>query len=253
MSTLPTLWHFRISHYNEKVRWALDWKRIPHHRRAVVPGPHVPVIWWLTGQKKVPALRLDGTMITDSTQIIAALETYQPDPPLYPSSEGERARALALEEFCDEELGPHVRRVFFYYTLQDPAVATETLAVGESALTRRVYRLAFPIVRAVMRSDLGIDDARSAASRAQVERAMDRIAAEIQPTGYLVGERFSVADLTAAAMLGALARAPEFPYSLPPLVPALADWRATLTDHPALRWAQDMFRRHRGTSAEVHS
>jgi len=22
----PVLWHFPISHYNEKARWALDWK-----------------------------------------------------------------------------------------------------------------------------------------------------------------------------------------------------------------------------------
>ena len=34
---LPVLWHFRISHFNEKARWALDWKRVPHVRRAVLP------------------------------------------------------------------------------------------------------------------------------------------------------------------------------------------------------------------------
>ena len=34
MSGPPVLWHFPISHYNEKARWALDWKRIPHVRRG---------------------------------------------------------------------------------------------------------------------------------------------------------------------------------------------------------------------------
>jgi len=35
MTGPPVLWHFPISHYNEKARWALDWKGIPHLRRAL--------------------------------------------------------------------------------------------------------------------------------------------------------------------------------------------------------------------------
>ncbi len=251
MTALPTLWHFRVSHYNEKVRWALDWKRIPHRRRAVLPGPHVPVIWWLTGQKQVPALRLGDTTITDSTRIIAAIEVHRAEPPLYPEASAERDRALALEDFFDEELGPHLRRVFFYHTLQHADVATNTLAVGEPASTRRLYRAAFPLVRMVMRLDMGIDAERSEESRVRVEAAMDRLSRELQPSGYLVGDRFSVADLTAAALLGALAGAPEFPYALPPLVPGLAAWRANLAGHPALEWTRDMYRRHRGASCAV--
>ena len=45
----PLLWHFPISHYNEKARWALDWKRIPHERRALAMG-YVPRAPWATGQ-----------------------------------------------------------------------------------------------------------------------------------------------------------------------------------------------------------
>jgi hypothetical protein len=30
----PVLWHLEISHYNEKVRWALDYKGVAHVRRA---------------------------------------------------------------------------------------------------------------------------------------------------------------------------------------------------------------------------
>jgi glutathione S-transferase len=253
MSELPTLWHFRISHFNEKVRWGLDWKRLPHRRRAVLPGPHIPVIWWHTGQKQVPVLRLDGTTIVDSTRILAALEIHAPEPPLYPSAPAARTRALALEEYFDEELGPHIRRAFFHEVLQDAPVALATLTVDEPWLTRRLYGLAFPLVRTVMRADMGIDAARSAESRACVEAALDRVAAELQPSGYLVGDRFSVADRTAAALLAPLVRAPEFPYALPPLVPALAAWRARLATHPAFEWAEAMYHRHRGVSAEVHS
>ena len=54
----PRLWHFRVSHYNEKVRrWALDYKRWPHTRQTLIPGFHVPVVRWLSGQNQLPILR----------------------------------------------------------------------------------------------------------------------------------------------------------------------------------------------------
>ena len=34
----PVLWHLEVSHYNEKARWALDYKRVRHVRRAVTPA-----------------------------------------------------------------------------------------------------------------------------------------------------------------------------------------------------------------------
>ena len=40
MTTVPpVLWQFRFSHFNEKARWALDWKGIPHVRRALLVTP----------------------------------------------------------------------------------------------------------------------------------------------------------------------------------------------------------------------
>ena len=56
-------------------------------------------------------LELDGRCIGDSTSIIAGLEERYPEPALYPADPGERRRALELEEFFDEELGPYIRRL----------------------------------------------------------------------------------------------------------------------------------------------
>ena len=39
----PVLWHIPVSHYNEKVRWALAYKGIEHERRAPPPGAHIPL------------------------------------------------------------------------------------------------------------------------------------------------------------------------------------------------------------------
>jgi len=102
----PVLWQFTASHYNEKARWALDWKGVAHVRRSLLPGPHALKIRRMTGQTAVPVLVLDGRAIHDSTRIIEALEQAYPDPPLYPREPAERRRALDLEEFFDVELGP---------------------------------------------------------------------------------------------------------------------------------------------------
>src|SRR6266480_584462 len=78
---LPVLWHLKVSHYNEKARWALDYKGIPHIRRAAMPGLHRRTARRLSGGRTFPILVLDGTAVGDSTQIIAALEDRYPERP----------------------------------------------------------------------------------------------------------------------------------------------------------------------------
>jgi glutathione S-transferase len=88
--------------------------------------------------------------------------------------------------------------------------------------------------------------------RTKVRAALDRLEAELQPSGYLVGERFTVADLTGAALFSVLAQPPEFPY--PPAGPmpeSLAAYRASLAGRAGFQWVLEMYRRHRGTSAEI--
>jgi glutathione S-transferase len=247
----PVLWQFKYSHYNEKVRWALDYKQIPHLRRSLLPGPHVPRVWWMTGQKAVPVLVLDGKAIADSTRIIEALEGWRPDPALYPGSDEARARALALEEFFDEELGPHLRRTWFYEVMPDADFTVAQIAVGWGPTTQRIYRACYPVVSAVMRADMRIDAVGAALGRDKVQAALDRISAELQPSGYLVGERFSVADLTAAALLSPVLMPAEFPYPLLTQLPeSAARYRAALATHPAFEWAAGIYRTHRGRSME---
>jgi len=248
----PILWQFKYSHYNEKVRWALDFKRLPHRRRSLLPGPHAVRVLWMTGQKSVPVLVLNGKAIADSTRIIEALEALQPAPPLYPADPRERERALALEEFFDEELGPQIRRAWFFQLLPHADYTAAQLAVGWSARTQRVYRMFYPVLRRIMTMDMQIDAAGAEVGRAKIHAALDRIQTERQARDYLVGDRFTVADLTAAGLLAPIVMPPEFAYpTLRPLPASAEQFRAAFARHPSFEWAADMFRRHRGTSMEV--
>ena len=93
----PLLWHIPLSHFSEKVRWTLDYKRIPH-RRQVLGANYLIRAWRATGHGTLPILFLHGRAIGDSTHIIAELERLHPEPPLYPHDEAARQRALARRQ-----------------------------------------------------------------------------------------------------------------------------------------------------------
>jgi glutathione S-transferase len=248
----PLLWHIPISHFNEKARWALDYKRVAHHRQ-VLGANYLIRAWRATGRGTLPILFLDGRAIGDSTHIIAVLEERYPEPPLYPGDAAARQRALALEDYFDEQLGPALRAAIVTPLFRhDPDVALRVLTTG---MPEKAYQTLRPLARifpAYYRFRHKIRDAKLDADRATVNSALDRIEQERQGRAYLVGDSFTVADLTAAAMLGALVQPPEIQYPLRvELPPYLQDYRAAFLLHPATQWAASIYRLHRGGSAAV--
>ena len=89
-------------------------------------------------------------------------------------------------------------------------------------------------------------------ARTKILTAMDRLEAEVGPSGYLVGDAFSVADLTAAALTTPLVRPPERQH-LPPIAypEPLKSFADEIAARPVGLWVLDIYRRHRGVSAEV--
>jgi len=248
----PVLWHFAISHFTEKARWALDYKGIAHERRMLFLD--YPLRCGLrTGQLRLPVYFDSGKTVIGSAAILEHLEQRHPDPALYPEDPSEHARARDLESYFDEELGPHIRAVVVDLLFQHaPQATAEVFGMTQTEMQQSLVRGLFPIFRRfyVWRHDMAGD--RVALGWKQVDRALDRLESEIGPSGYLVGDRFSSADLTAAALFYPLAMPPEYPYTFPPVY---ADAIARLLDRvegrPAQAWVRDIYRRHRGTSAAV--
>ena len=143
--TYPVLWHIKVSNYNEKARWALDYKHVAHRRRDPMPGAHMLIALALTRRAATfPVLRIDGRAIGDSTRIIAALEERFPDPPLYPTDPAEHRRALDLEEFFDRNLGHDVRRVVFWELLREPQFMRSSAAQITTPRQGRVLAAVLP-------------------------------------------------------------------------------------------------------------
>jgi glutathione S-transferase len=250
----PELWQFTGSHFNEKARWALDYKRVPHLRHSLIPGFHVPVVRRMTGSTHVPVLKLDGKAISDSSRIIEALEQAYPEHPLYPADPDERRRALEMEDYFDEELGPYIRRWIFHVILPYPKFVRASFGAHASPAAQLAQRAMAPLIGVIMRRQMNITPASAEAARGKTMAAMDRLASEVRPSGYLVGDRFTVADLTAAALLSPLVRPPEFPYKAAlPLPEPFKKIHESASTHPAFQWTLNIYRNHRGESAEVAS
>lgn len=250
----PVLYHLEISHYNEKARWALDYKNVPHERRATTPMLHTLKALSMTGKPTLPILKLNGKAIGDSTRIIEALEREYPEPPLYPKDGGDRRRALELEDYFDEELGPNIRRWLFHESLEglEPGEFVEGAMGSAPGAVKSMMKVSSPVASRVLRLRYGINSEKAQAGRAKVEAAFDRLEQEIQPSGYLVGDRFTVADLTAAALFFPLVRPPEAPYRIEGRLPeAVVRFRDSVSTRRGYTWVEEIYRKHRGTSAAI--
>src|SRR5687767_10132356 len=149
MST-PILWHLDISHFNEKARWALDYKNVPHVLNAITPGFQEFRARRMRAGRTTPILEIDGQAIGDSTAIIAEIERRWPDPPLYPSDPDERRQALAIEDWFDE-LGHDLRRVVFNDLGLGSDYFLDTL-YGRDHPRRKMFGRLSPVLARVLRA-----------------------------------------------------------------------------------------------------
>jgi len=248
----PVLWHIEVSHFSEKARWALQIKGVEHERRAPPPGLHIPVALWLTRGRSgtLPILEIDGRRLAHSTAIIGALEERVPDPPLYPADARQRERALELEDFFDRALGPAIRRLVWHELRGDPE---RLAALAARAAPTFAGRARVPYARLLatgtsLRYGAGSE---RAAQRAQsrVLAILGRLEAELGDREYLVGDRFSVADLTAASLLYPLVLPAQGPQQVQEMPERYERLRASLASRRGYRWVQEMYAKHRGIEA----
>jgi glutathione S-transferase len=246
------LWHLPTSHFSEKVRWALEYKRVAHTRHLPRAAPHFVVARLLTGGavKTFPVLQVGDETIGDSTAIIARLESAFPEPPLYPADPAERQRALELEDWFDENLGRDIRIVALGSVVKDPPRLDEL-----SGRHIPTYMRPFPaawakVFGSTIRRRYGFDRPGAIeAAREGVERAFDRLEHELGGGDYLAGGAFSVADLTAASHFYWLIQPPEGPHVVDRLPQPLAEFMAPHEGREGHRWVLETYRRHRRAGA----
>lgn len=244
------LLQFRYSPYNEKVRWALDLKRVPHRRRSLLPGPHMGTVRRLTGRTGTPVLVVEGQALDGSARILARLEELFPEPPLYPAAPAERAEAARIERRFDEDIAPRGRRAILAALLETPMYFGRVFGAGHGAPARFAYGLTVPLAAPLVRKGNAIAGTASVEDGlAAFAEGLDFVARAATATGYLVGRSFTLADLAVASVLAVCVDPPDTPMTRPrPMAAPCANLIARFRDHAGSEWVRAIYARHRNAT-----
>jgi len=211
------LYQFAISHYCEKIRWALDYKDLNYETTNLLPGQHIKTVKKLTrgAGASVPVLEHDGEVIQGSSDILDYLDRTFPGKPLMPADGTSKALAAEWEKRLDDEAGPAVRCYSYHHFLQRPKIVVPLLAAGTPFYNRILLSLAFSRVNEVMRKWMKINDRTAEQSRLVMEKLLTELAETYSRKPFLAGDSFSRADLTAAALFAPLFQPEAYPVPWP--------------------------------------
>lgn len=238
------LWQMKNSIFCEKARWILDYKRLPYRTTTVTPGLH-PVLMLLRRRgTTVPVLDVDGEPVRGSDAIALRVEQLAPGRPLFPADPPARRRALELQAYFDER-GHDVRRVLMDPVLSQPDLVVTAFLGHERPAFQRLGRAGAPLSAPLLRRWYGIRRDRVPAAIAAVEEAFGRLEQTLDGGSFLVGGAFSIADLAAASVLGALVMPPELEFRTAPdgsLPAELEETRARLARRRGWQWVLETYR-----------
>ena len=250
-----------FSHYNERARWAMAHHRVVAHERRYLPMLHraavarvVPKAQRLADRTgsglSTPVLVLDdGTVINDSTKIVRWVDaTYgTPETTLYPAAG--RESIVALEERFHDDIGRDTRFLAYWFILRDGPAFAELVRHNVARWQRAVFALGAPMAKAAMRRGFALTQPNYEKVRARLEAAVHALSATLGDRDYFVGERFTAADLTAAAMLSIMVLpVPGYGARIPDLRGPYGEFRDQLRATALGKHALRMFERHRGVA-----
>jgi glutathione S-transferase len=165
-----------LSPFVRKVCVVLTEKGLKYDLEQVVPNNPPADFPEISPLKKIPAFRdtslPEPNALADSSVICDYIENKYPEPALYPKDPYLRARALWFEEYADSAVGICITRGLFF---------------------ERVVKKLFGMTtdEEVCRKTL----------EEQIPPLWDYLDKEIGDNEYLVGNQFSIADISVATML----------------------------------------------------
>ncbi|MEM9454377.1 MAG: glutathione S-transferase C-terminal domain-containing protein, partial [Myxococcota bacterium] len=128
---------------------------------------------------------------------------------------GRRARdGQRLGQWLGERVGPHTRRIAYFHLLADRRWFFEVADRNVGRVQAVAYALCSPLIRRGLRRALGVDRSRTDASVASLRKRIAELDERLGERPYLVGGRFTAADLSVACLLApVLAVTPAEGYS----------------------------------------
>jgi len=198
------LYQFPVSHYCEKIRWALDFKGLPYRKVNLIPGPHVRKILSLASRSQVPVLEDKGQLIQGSAEIIDYLDATYPERRLTPADPSLAEQARAWEARLDEVAGPAVRTFNYHFLLPYPSVIVPLLTAKHGPVVRLMFYVGYRKLANTMRGWMEINETSAHKAMNDMDEILNDLRQMYANTRYLVGNEFTRADLTACALFAPL-------------------------------------------------
>lgn len=192
------LYQFEMSHYAEKVRLILDYKGLEYKKVNVTPGVGQIEVFQLSGQRQVPVLKEDGTVIADSTAIAEYLDRRYPEKPIIPVDGKQRGLCLMLEQWADEIFGINARKGLIVSMTQNLAFRTAFLPNATPDLVKTFVN---SIPSLDFLGNLGAPVGMSADSvKEALRQNLSWLTSVLAEQPYLLGDQPTLADFAVAGL-----------------------------------------------------
>ena len=160
------------------------------------------------------------------------------------------AEAAALEASLDHGLGPDGRLWMYHETLPVVRQLGQWVLAGVPRWEQAFFRVADPLIGVAISRYLGVDAVAARAALARINEVFDQIGERLSDgRRFLLGDRFTAADLTFAALAAPMLLPARYGSPLPPLE-AMPDRFAQevqrLRAHPAGGFADRLYNEERG-------
>jgi glutathione S-transferase len=246
MSTNFRLITIPVSHYVEKVRWALDYLKIPFQELPQMPPFHRGAVQKY-GVTTVPVLVGNSIVKTDSTEILHYLDTLAPGK-LYPHDPKLQELSTELETLFNLTLGESTRRWGYSHILTRELLYPRW-TLGVPFWQKLLFPLIFPKIEPIVRESFKITATSAAESYQDIIGVFDRVT-EVLADGrkYLLGDKFSAIDITFAALAAPILQPLEQHISPPPLDSLPHQMQADIRNFrstPAGKFGLRLYREHR--------
>lgn len=201
-----------VSHYCEKVRWALDYLKLPY-----VEEPHMPPLHRLAtskaGGKSAPVLVTEDGNFTDSTDILKYLDSIvSSDEKLYPTNSEQRQKVEELEQLFDETLGTAVRTWAYFYIVDNSKIIQPKWCQGVPFYEKLLFPVVYPVMRSLVKKAYDVNAESAVKAYDQINNLFEKVDSLLADgRNYLVGDKMSAADIAFASLAAPILQPPQHP------------------------------------------
>ncbi len=232
-----------VSHYCEKIRWALIRSQIPF-----VEDRHMPPFHQFStnrvGGQSVPVLVTDTQVLTDSADILKYIDEISPPalklyplalPPLCGIDPTERQQVEDLVRTFDLMLATAVRQWAYFHIINDRTIMQPLFCQGTPWYEKLLFPIVFTQIPTKVQQGYNINPASAAIAHQTITDIFATVSKLLEDgRNYLVGDRFSAADLAFATLAAPIVNPIGYSIKLPelsdlpmPMATGITEFRST--------------------------